>query len=102
MSLSRPKRSSRTKPVRRGIPAKNGTSADFHDHNTLKLSLRIEDPKMYTKPFSLGSFNYKWVPNQKINEWLCLPSEQLKYLEEQGDPAGAFPDPAERRGGRGR
>jgi hypothetical protein len=74
------------------------------DHNTMKLAMTIEDPKMYTKPFSLGTYFFKWVPNQKVNEWLCLPSEQLKYLKEQGDPAGSFPDPGAgggRGGGRG-
>jgi hypothetical protein len=46
------------------------------DHNTMKVSMTIDDPK------------------------LCVPSETLKYLREQGDPAGAFPDePAQRLGG---
>jgi hypothetical protein len=70
------------------------------DHNTMKVSMTIDDPKMYTKPFSLGTYFFRWVPNQKINEWLCVPSETLKYLTEQGNPAGPFPDePTERRGG---
>lgn len=70
------------------------------DHNTMKVSMTIDDPKMYTKPFSLGTYFFRWVPNQKIGEWLCVPSETLKYLTEQGKPAGAFPDePTERRGG---
>ena len=54
--------------------------------------MTIDDPKMFTKPFSLGTYYYRWVPNQKINEWLCVPSETLKYLQEQGDPAGSYPD----------
>jgi hypothetical protein len=45
---------------------------------------------------------YKWVPNQKINEWLCIPSEQEKYLQEQGVPAGSFPDEPPQRYGGGR
>jgi hypothetical protein len=70
------------------------------DHNTMKVSMTIDDPKMYTKPFSLGTYFFRWVPNQKIGEWLCVPSETLKYLTEQGNPAGPFPDePVERRGG---
>jgi len=64
------------------------------DHNTMKLSMTIDDPMMYTKPWSLGTFYFRWVPNQKLNEWLCVPSEQLKYLQEQGDPAGSYPDAA--------
>jgi hypothetical protein len=71
------------------------------DHNNMKVSLTIDDPKMYTKPFSLGSYNFKWVPNQKINEWLCIPSEMAKYLKEQGDPAGSTGDlPPQSLGGR--
>jgi hypothetical protein len=69
------------------------------DHNTMKVSMTIDDPKMYTKPWSLGTYYYRWIPNQKINEWLCVPSEQLKYLREQGDPAGSYPEaPPVRRG----
>lgn len=64
------------------------------DHNTMKVSLTIDDPTMYTKPFSLGTYYYRWIPNQKMNEWLCIPSDQLKYLQEQGDPAGSYPDAA--------
>ena len=62
------------------------------DHNTMKLAVTVDDPKMYTKPFSLGSNNYKWLTNQKINEWLCVPSDVIKYLTELGDPAGSDPD----------
>jgi hypothetical protein len=70
------------------------------DHNTMKVSMTIDDPKMYTKAYSLGTYFFRWVPNQKINEWLCVPSEILKYQEEQGTPAGAFPDePPQRLGG---
>jgi hypothetical protein len=74
------------------------------DHNTMKVAMTIDDPKMFTKPFSLGTYYYRWVPNQKINEWLCVPSETLKYLQEQGDPAGSYPDAEPQRlgGGRGR
>ena len=67
------------------------------DHNTLKLSLTIDDPKIYTKPFSLGTYNYRWIPNQKISEWLCVPSEVMKYLREMGDPAGSDPNAPQQR-----
>jgi hypothetical protein len=76
------------------------------DHNTMKVAMTIDDPKMFTKPFSLGTYYYRSVPNQKINEWLCVPSETLKYLQEQGDPAGSYPNAEPQRlgggGGRGR
>ena len=72
------------------------------DRNDMKLSITFDDPKMYTKPFALGTNNYKWLTNQKINEWLCIPSEQEKYLKEQGVPAGSFPDSPPQRYGGGR
>ena len=64
------------------------------DHNTMKLSITVDDPKMYTKPFSLGTYNYRWIPNQKIDEWQCIPSDLMKYIHELGDPAGSDPDAA--------
>ena len=65
------------------------------DHNSMKIAVTVDDPKMYTKPFSLGTNNYKWLTNQKIDEWLCIPSDVVKYLTEQGDPAGSYPDTPE-------
>jgi hypothetical protein len=62
------------------------------DHNTITLTVTVTDPKMYQKPFSLGTFTYRWVPTQEINEWLCVPSEQMQYLQQQGIPAGSFPN----------
>jgi len=72
------------------------------DHNNMKLSVTVDDPKMFKKPYSMGTFNYKWVPNQKLNEWFCVPSEQIKYLTQQGDPAGYPAEPQNARGGGGR
>jgi hypothetical protein len=59
------------------------------DHNDMKVTVTVDDPAMYKKPFSMGENYYRWVPNQKINEWICVPSEVQKYLREQADPAGS-------------
>jgi hypothetical protein len=67
------------------------------DHNDLKLSITIDDPKIYTKAFSLGTENFRWIPNQKIQEWQCIPSEVQEYLQEMGDPAGSDPNAAPQR-----
>lgn len=64
------------------------------DHNHLKLTVTVDDPKIYTKPFSLGTYNFRWIPNQQLDEWLCVPSEVMQYLKEMGDPAGSDPDAA--------
>jgi hypothetical protein len=64
------------------------------DHNHLKLTVTVDDPKIYTRPFSLGTYNFRWIPNQQLDEWLCVPSEVMQYLKEMGDPAGSDPDAA--------
>ena len=49
----------------------------------------IEDPVMYTKKFSLGQNYFKWVPNQFLNEYICVPSEIQVYLKDEADVAGS-------------
>jgi len=61
------------------------------DHNDLKVTITLDDPKLYTKPFVIGTVYFRWVPNQEISERLCVPSEVLEYLKEMGDPAGSDP-----------
>ena len=58
------------------------------DHNDLELTLTVDDPKVYTKSFSLGTEYFRWVPNQLLEERLCIPSEVIEYLKAVGDPAG--------------
>ena len=64
------------------------------DHNDLQLTITVDDPKIYTKPFVLGSVNFKWVPDQQLAEQLCIPSEMLQYLNLIGDPAGTGVPPS--------
>jgi hypothetical protein len=72
------------------------------DHNNLKMTATVDDPKMFTKPFTMGTYNYKWNPNQMLNEMLCIPSNVSQYLSEQAIPAGSFPNaPTARYGGGG-
>lgn len=61
------------------------------DHNDLSVTVTLEDPKLYTKPFSIGTVYFRWVPNQQLNEKQCVPSEVLEYLKVMGDPAGSDP-----------
>jgi hypothetical protein len=64
------------------------------DHNDLQLTVTIDDPKMYTKPWNLGTYNYRWIPNQKFDDFSCIPSQVIKYLTDMGDPAGSDPNAA--------
>jgi len=65
--------------------------------NVLTLSLTMDDPTLYTKQFDLGQEQFRWVPNQQIDDYTCIPSEIQEYLRTMGDPAGSDPDAA--RGG---
>ena len=62
------------------------------DHNDLKLTVTVDDPKIYTKPFSLGTHFFRWIPNQEMDEKLCVPSEVIEYLQTMGNPAGSDPN----------
>lgn len=64
------------------------------DHNDLKLTVTMDDPAIYTKPFDIGTENFRWIPNQQLDEWLCVPSEVMEYLQRMGDPAGSDPNAA--------
>lgn len=70
------------------------------DHNDLKLTVTFDDPTIYTKAFALGGASYKWNPNQKMDDFSCIPSQVIKYLTEFGDPAGSDPNAPEERIGR--
>jgi hypothetical protein len=57
------------------------------DHNTLELTLTIDDPKIYTKPFVAATNRFKWIPNQEDEEQMCVPSEAIEYMKVIGVPA---------------
>jgi len=57
------------------------------DHNTLNMTITVDDPKMYTKPFTLGTSQFKWIPNQELREELCVPSIMEDYLKTIAEPA---------------
>src|SRR5438093_5393004 len=62
----------------------------FHrdSRNDLTLTITMDDPKLYTKPFYIGDVHFRWIPNQQLDDFTCIPSEVQRYLKEMGDPAG--------------
>ena len=58
------------------------------DHDTLELTLTIDDPKIYTKPFVIAKNRFKWIPNQEDEEQFCVPSEMIDYIKIIALPAG--------------
>jgi hypothetical protein len=58
------------------------------DHDTLELTVTIDDPKAYTKPFVTLKHEFTWAPTQELEEQLCIPSDALEY-HAAFSPAGA-------------
>jgi hypothetical protein len=51
------------------------------DHDNLELTVTIDDPKSYTKPFEVMKQVFTWAPQQEFEEQLCIPSEAIDYRE---------------------
>ena len=61
------------------------------DHNTLEMTMTIDDPKTYTKPFVITNGRFRWLVNQDLVEEICVPSLMQEYLKIIADPAGEVP-----------
>jgi hypothetical protein len=62
----------------------------FHrvDRNSLELSVTIDDPQMYTKPWLAMKFPMKLQsPDYDVTEMMCIPSEMEQYNQDYGDVA---------------
>jgi hypothetical protein len=55
----------------------------FHriDHDRLELSMTIDDPKVYEKPWvALNKLQFRWKPEKtELPEMMCSPSELAEY-----------------------
>jgi hypothetical protein len=51
------------------------------DRDTLEITVTIDDPKTYTKPFVAMRQQLRRDPKQELDEQLCVPSEALEYLD---------------------
>jgi hypothetical protein len=57
------------------------------DHNNLDVTITIDDPKAYTKPFVISTSHFRWIPQQDFEEEICAPSVMAEYLKVIADPA---------------
>lgn len=55
------------------------------DHNHLHLVVTVDDPKLYTASFVLGTADFKWSPDQQLDEQLCIPSDISQYNKSIGN-----------------
>ena len=69
--------------------------------NDLSLTITMVDPKLYSQPFEMGDVHFRWIPNQMLDEFSCIPSEVQEYLKVMGDPAGSDPNEENPQGVRG-
>ncbi len=52
------------------------------------MTMTIDDPKIYTKPFVITKATFKWIPQQNFDEeQICVPSDMLQYLTLIANPA---------------
>jgi hypothetical protein len=57
------------------------------DHDDLELTMRIDDPIAYVKPFETTQV-FRWNPKGEVDEQMCVPSEAQAYFDIIAGPAG--------------
>jgi len=59
------------------------------NHSRLELTVTVDDPKMYTKPWvAVNKFPMRLQsPDYDVVEMMCIPSEEEQYYKEYGDQA---------------
>ena len=54
----------------------------------MQVTVTVDDPKFYTKPFQFLKANYYWMKNQTFAETFCVPSEGIAYRDTLSKPSG--------------
>jgi hypothetical protein len=58
------------------------------DQYNLQLTVTVDDPKYYTKPWTFMNAHFYWMKDQEFAETLCIPSEALEYRDSLARPSG--------------
>jgi len=58
------------------------------DQYNLQLTVTVDDPKFYTKPWAWMRANFYWMKAQEFAETMCIPSEALEYRDTLAKPSG--------------
>jgi hypothetical protein len=58
------------------------------DEYNLQLTVTIDDPKFYTKPWTWMRASFYWMKAQEFSESLCIPSEAIQYRDTLAKPSG--------------
>ena len=61
----------------------------FHrsSRNDMSLTMTMDDPRLYSRPLSLGQVHFRWIPSQTFFDFSCVPSSVQMYLKEMADPS---------------
>ncbi len=59
------------------------------DQNHLEMTVTVDDPKIFTKPFVLGTSRFIWVPGQQTQDQFCIPSQAQIYLNTITNPVAS-------------
>jgi hypothetical protein len=58
------------------------------DQYNMQLTVTVDDPKYYTKPWTFMRANFYWMKAQDFAETLCIPSEAIEYRDKLARPSG--------------
>jgi len=58
------------------------------DQYNMKLTVTVDDPKFYTKPWTSLTADFYWMKNQEFSESFCIPSEGIEYRDSLTKPSG--------------
>jgi hypothetical protein len=58
------------------------------DEYNLQVTVTVDDPKYYTKPFAMMKANFYWMKAQDFSESFCVPSEAIEYRDTLSKPSG--------------
>ena len=58
------------------------------DEYNMQLTVTIDDPKFYTRPWTFMQANFYWVQGQEFQETFRIPSEGIQYRDSLANPSG--------------
>ena len=58
------------------------------DQYNMQVTVTVDDPKFYTKPWTFMKANFYWMKDQDFSESLCVPSEAIEYRDSLARPSG--------------
>jgi hypothetical protein len=58
------------------------------DQYDIHMTVTVDDPVYYTKPWNVMTSNFYWMKDQDFEENFCVPSQAVHYRDEVANPSG--------------